>query len=284
MALRGRSPLRVFSVCPHYKGERRILHSPHTASFPLRRMCADGLPGSWGGASYFQRLHCWSLTNETNQTIRTTVCPSVSDIDWSTNEKIQTFFDNTPIVLLVFSVRRWLAVLTSLVHSVNSCSSWHVTTHLLHMFTFCHFCDVRNKSNTLRMHFMKDFFPPLDESLTEQRRTFSVFDSFVKLRTSWKPDSLYVIFFLCFFLCFLLYSLFLSSPCFPFSHLIYCTFLPSPVITHERGNYASCHFSCVLVASSLSSSPSLRSVSCCVSSVQVLSVDLQTSSLPALCL
>ncbi|KAM7371308.1 hypothetical protein PAMP_010790 [Pampus punctatissimus] len=45
------------------------------------------------------------------------------------------------------------------------------------------------------------------------------------------------------------------------------------VISHERGNYAFCHF---LVCWWVSLSLSLQLASCCVSSVQVLSVDLQT--------
>lgn len=54
--------------------------------------------------------------------------------------------------------------------------------------------------------------------------------------------SLYVIFsFVSYFLSYFL-SLFLSSPCFPVLILVYCTFFPPSVITHERGNYAFCHF------------------------------------------
>lgn len=65
-----------------------------------------------------------------------------------------------------------------------------------------------------------------------------------------KLFSLYVIFF---FVSYFV-SLFLSSPCFPFLILVYCTFFPSSVITHERGNYAFCHFPvCWLVSRSLSS-------------------------------
>lgn len=57
-----------------------------------------------------------------------------------------------------------------------------------------------------------------------------------------KLFSLYVIFFFVSFFVSYFLSLFLSSPCFPFLILVYCTFFPSSVITHERGNYASCHF------------------------------------------
>lgn len=112
------------------------------------------------------------------------------------------------------------------------------------------------------------FFPMLTKQLNSE---------FLKL------FSLYVIFFFVSFFVSYFLSLFLSSPCFPFLILVYCTFFPSSVITHERGNYAFCHFLvCWFV--SLSLSLSQRLVSCCVSSVQVLSVDLQTLSLPALCL
>lgn len=88
--------------------------------------------------------------------------------------------------------------------------------------------------------------------------------------------------FLCFFLCFLLSFSLSFFPLFSFFSFWFTALSSLPqsslmsVVIMPPAIFLCVGWSLPLF--------SLRMVSCCVSSVQVLSVDLQTSSLPALCL